>query len=316
MFFYRSLEQIKGAKCLYKRDNLFFHTSTFFIMIWTHDYNNEKEVLEGVTQQLFKHIQSTRFVTKCIRTGTSEYRDNRIEIDEIYHPREQFFLALPGGIRGSKLLDFWQENHYKNTSWRKVCFYQTHEMVFSHNYRQPYHQWGKHPFFTKAGVPASQIHPIEQTGNAEKNASIYALNLPYSRGLYYNPAHAFEGDYATRMYESPFHCAIISLDRRGDICQCIDYNTAPLYGSTYYTSTIKKNLTSITISTETLLDTPRLLLIILERNFNIVIGESPLYEILKNHPNVHIFSDIKNFSAIIKEKGLNSLWFHEIRVAP
>lgn len=278
-------------------------------MIWVHGYENEQEVLEGVTRQLFKHIESTRFITPCTRTRRRKRSESHIPQVTIDPPKSRFFLALPGDKFGAKMLDFWEKYHHDNPIWKNAAYYQTHER---HNI--PEHTWKEHPFFSKAGVPISQIHPIEQSGNAEKNASTYTLLLPHSRGLYYNPAHAFEGDYATRMYESPFHCAICFIDRSGEICFATN-NYPPFYGTTYYTVDLDNKDKGITLSAEALLDIPRLLLILLENDFEFITGSSTVSFILKNHHNIHLFSNIKNFEPIVKEKGLDSMWFYEIRVS-
>ena len=284
-------------------------------MIWIHEYKNEQGALEGATQQLFKHIHSTRFITPCPPTP-SNLRANNRPLKKNNHPlKKSFFLALPGDKFGTEILNFWQENHYNNPIWQRVAFYQTHEKHFAPYHTPKNYRWDEHLFFKKAGVKPSQIHPIERVGNIEKNASIYALSLPHSQGLYYNPAQAFEGQYTTSMFESPFHCAILFLGKYGEICYTHNHR-APFYGTSYYTVALAAKSNGITISAETLLDTPRLLLIILERNFEHIVGDSALSFLLKNHPNIHIFSDIKHFGTIVKEKGLDSMWFYELRIAP
>ena len=282
-------------------------------MIWVHGYQNEQEVLEAVTQQLFKHIETTRFIAPCIRTQRRKRSEIHTPQAAINPPKRRFFLALPGDKFGRKMLDYWEKYHPTNPIWKKAAYYQTHKRDSSPNTPNDY-TWKEHPFFSKAGVPATQIHPIEQSGNVEKNASIYALSLPHSRGLYYNPAYAFNGDYATRLYESPFHCAICFIDRSGEICFATK-NYPPFYGTTYYTVELGNKNKGITLSAEALLDIPRLLLVLLENDFDSITGSSTVSFILKNHHNVHLFSNIRNFEPIVKEKGLDSLWFYEIRIS-
>ena len=83
---------------LISRDGLklkavYYPGNTNKTMIWVHGYQNEQEVLEAVTQQLFKHIETTRFIAPCIRTQRRKRSEIHTPQAAINPPKRRFFLC-------------------------------------------------------------------------------------------------------------------------------------------------------------------------------------------------------------------------------
>lgn len=99
-------------------------------MIRTHFYNTQRECLIGLTEQLFKHFSTTRFVEsnvvrhyKLRRKYEPEQNDNSQK--QLHFPPP--LLALPGGETGKQLAKLWSEEYAHCDLWHKLHYYWTEE---------------------------------------------------------------------------------------------------------------------------------------------------------------------------------------------
>ena len=266
-------------------------------MIWIHTYDSKDEALEGLTQQLFKHIQTTRFIIppKFIHIPR-DYRRAINEDKNLMHIK-RFFLAIPGRESGIDLLNFWHKNHSKNPIWKEINYYQTNEQYIANSKANKSH----HNFFIDNTIPDEQIHMIEPCEDAQRSASLYSLNLPQTRGVYYQTINInifYEND---KQFDSLFHCAIINIEADGRIGSINTNNDIYYTRAPYITTKNKEDETDISITIDKLFKVPRIMILLLhdEKEVNIkkVIKEhfssEGIRNLLSEHPNIHIFTTNK-----------------------
>ena len=273
-------------------------------MIWVHTYNSKDEALEGLTQQLFKHIQTTRFIIppKYLHIASGLHRAMNEKKNHLFIKR--FFLAIPGRETGEDLLNFWHKNHSKNPIWKEINYYQTNEQYIAESKANK----AQHNFFTDNTIPNDQIHMIEPCGDAQRTATLYCLNLPQTSGLYYQTLNINIIRENDENFDSLFHCAIINIEADGRIGSINAHDEIAYYGPPYTTINNKKNETDITISLYKLFKVPRIMILLLhdEKEINIrkLIKEHfssiEIRNLLSEHPNIHIFTTNKRIEKRIR----------------
>lgn len=278
-------------------------------MIWIHTYNNESELYEGMTQRLFRHMDTTRFV-QCPPKVT-----NLPPIIRLYKSiilKERFSLSIPGGETGRKILDFWTEKHALDKRWKKTHFYQTNEFFTHFNRTIHKQQFSDHKLFEINRIDNSQIHPIESHICRIKIIANYSRNLPTSRGIQYNADNFFAAQPVTQTFDSPFHCSIIDIDPHSPGAS---WKKASLYNisdSPYMISSLTfGHGVHITATRECIKSVPRLILLILDKpqhdnahkeRFNATaIGK--FISSFADHPNIHIFTNIPGLKESLESQS-------------
>lgn len=268
-----------------------------------HKYINLEEAFEGITNQLFNHITTTRFVTREQIIATSINSTETIVESTLYRPKKKFSLALPGGKIGRKLLDFWQQKHANNPIWKEVNFYQTNEQYFAPHTTGKYNKWEEHPFFQAARVHPTSVHPILSIGSAEKSASLYALKLPHSHCTLHQPSNTYTPYNNHSHHDTPFHCAIVCVNDNGTIDSTFEYLPQTPVSESYYTTLSPDGKEHIVASIPLLSQVPRLLILLHNTPDNIA-HRTPLPDIdelletdisllklIEKHPCIHTFID-------------------------
>lgn len=266
-------------------------------MIRAHFYNDEKGALEGLTKQLFKHIENTRFII-----------DPYYDCDDFFyqgvfmHTEDVLFsLALPGGEIGRKLFSHWQQHHIENRNWYSIYYYWTDECHVP--FDSPDSNIGEayRTFFRHTYIRARKIHPIRYTASPREEIDRYTSELPSSRGIFYDPTRLYthEGECAMP-YKSNFHCAIVEVDSDGDIASARPDTGQPPQSAKYHITTHKTSRHKhITTTMETLLETPRIIIPLLGKDKAHIIKDLyygrnthlPAMQLILKHRNVHIFTD-------------------------
>lgn len=282
-------------------------------MHYKHEHANLNEAFEGITQQLFKHIASTRFITREQLISTSLISPEVIIESKLYRPKKKFSLAIPGGKIGRKLLDYWLQKHANNPIWKEVIFHQTNEQYFATNTTREQGKWEEHPFFQAAKIHPTSIHPILSIGSAEKSASLYTLKLPHSHSTLHRPTPSNSLKESHSHHYSPFHCAIICVNHDGTLDSTFEHIPQTPISEDYYTIQAPNGEEHITASIPLLSQVPRLLVLIHNNTdnithitpkpdfFELIESETSLLKLVDNHPNIHTFSDtnvIGNISEI------------------
>ncbi len=298
--------------CLYNKD--YINTIyIFFIMVRLHTYDNKNDAYEGLTQQLFKHIETTHFVRPDIDTWPRDFLPIPDDLDTRKRISNTFNLALPGKEAGIELLDFWHKNHRYRPIWKRINYYQTNER-YNPQYKESRGKiWSQHYFFRKGRIPTSQIHMIESLESDEKSAKYYAANLPYTQGIYY-PYNSDEArkSFMGRWIISSFHCAILTINSDGSIGSYFPGSDRKRESASYYPIQEQNSpQTDTTISKRTLMKIPRILLLMFnnrEQNlWEYILSPDKrndiTFTILEKHPNIHLFTDIKDFKEIIKREA-------------
>lgn len=278
-----------------------------------HNHTNLEEALEGLTQQLFKHIATTRYITREQVIATTISDPEVIVESTLHRPRKRFSLSLPGGKMGRKLLDFWLQKYSNISTWKEVDFYQTNEQYFAPDTTREHDKWEEHPFFSAAHIHPTAIHPILSIGSAERSASLYSLKLPHSHCTLHRPTPSDSLKESHSHHYSPFHCAIICVNHDGTLDSTFEHIPQTPISEDYYTTQAPNGEEHIAASIPLLSQVPRLLVLIHNNTdnithitpkpdfFELIESETSLLKLVDNHPNIHTFSDtnvIGNISEI------------------
>lgn len=288
-------------------------------MIRTHFYNTQRECLIGLTEQLFKHFNATRFVESNV---VRHYKLRRkYEPEQNDNPQKQLhfpppLLALPGGETGKQLAKLWSEEYAHCDLWHKLHYYWTEEECVPSDNADSCFGSMRDQFFSKLDIDLRHIHPIHGGANPDEEASRYARTLCRTRGLYYDPA-LYPNEMMTH-FESYFHCAILDVDEKGYAAKIRCFHNEDIesfsllavaspelelslfdhpMGAAYFA---RKNRTTgrqhISASIRLLMETPRLLIPIFGKdrtwllyNMKDFFNPPSTLSIIRNHPNVHLF---------------------------
>ncbi len=289
-------------------------------MIRTHFYNTQHKCLVGLTEQLFKHFNSTRFVD-ADTVGYSKLR-RRYDLSSVQNnkPRKQRLfppplLALPGGETGKQLAKLWSEEYANCELWHKLHYYWTEEECVPSDHPDSCFGSMRDLFFNKLDIDLRHIHPIHGDNNPDEEATRYASTLCRTRGICYDPA--LYPDETTTPFESYFHCAILDVDEKGYAAKIRSFHNEdieafsflsigndielmlfdPPMGTPYFA---RKNRTTgrqhISASIRLLMETPRLLIPLFGKEKTSLLYRIDDYfnppstlSIIRNHPNVHLF---------------------------
>ena len=301
-----TMEQITPQMCLYYRAIHTIIQHIIHTMNQLHNHTNLEEALEGLTQQLFKYIATTRYITREQVIATTISSPEVIVESTLHRPRKRFSLSLPGGKMGRKLLDFWLQKYSNNSIWKEVDFYQTNEQYFAPDTTREHNKWEEHPFFSAARVHPTAIHPILSIGSAERSASLYSLKLPHSHCTLHHPTPTNTPDRNHSHHDTPFHCAIVCFNNNGAIDSTFEYTPQSPVSESYYTTLSPGGEKHIVASIPLLLQVPRLLVLLNNTpdstalkmprpNTEELFGtEISTKKLIDNHPCVHTFSDTDN----------------------
>lgn len=274
-------------------------------MIRAHFYHNPEDALEGLTQQLFKHIKSTRFII-----------DPYYSIDDLFyqgifpHTEEVLFsLAIASGETSKQLFTHWRRRHLKNDIWRTINYYwldENHAPFTSpeNNFGEAYRR-----FFRHTKINPHRIHPIRYDNTLEEEAKRYTSLLPSSRGLVYDPTRRYTKERpCVTAYKSNFHCAILDIDSNYHITSISPHKSTPCdsakYNVTPHPASGEKRITA---GMQILQKTPRIIVTLLGKEKAHIIEDLyygrnthlPAIQLLLEHPNVHIFTDNREMEITI-----------------
>lgn len=274
-------------------------------MIRAHFYHSQEAAIEGVTQQLLKHIQSTRFIIDPYHSCD----DFTYQGVFLHEEKVMFSLALPGGETSKKIFDHWREKHIENSVWNDINYYWTDERLVPFDSSESNAGEAYRRFLLHSNVAYTQIHPIKYSGDPTKEAQRYTSQLPSSRGISYDPTrhYTIERPCATP-YKSNFHCAILDIDSSGNIGPIAADTPTPVKDTKYYATTHPTDgQKHITATLETLQETPRIIVPLLGKEKAHIIGDLyyrrnthlPAIKLLLEHPNVHIFTDNRELETTI-----------------
>ena len=204
-------------------------------MIRAHFYHTQEAVLEGITQQLFKHIDTTRFIADPHHSCDDFFYQGVF----LHQEGVQFALALSGGETTRKLFTHWRKQHLSNQAWNSIDYYWIDECHTPYINKESNFGEAYRRFFQHSNINPSRIHPIHYTPQPQEEIERYASQLPHSRGLYYDPTRYYTNDYpCIAPYQSHFHCAILDIDDNGQITPLLNNTTTPVV----YEETAKNNI--------------------------------------------------------------------------
>ena len=274
-------------------------------MIRAHFYHTQEAVLEGITQQLFKHIDTTRFIADPHHSCDDFFYQGVF----LHQEGVQFALALSGGETTRKLFTHWRKQHLSNQAWNSIDYYWIDECHTPYINKESNFGEAYRRFFQHSNINPSRIHPIHYTPQPQEEIERYASQLPHSRGLYYDPTRYYTNDYpCIAPYQSHFHCAILDIDDNGQITPLLNNTTTPVPTTPYhllqYPQTRQKHIAA---TVQTIRETPRIILPLIGKEKAQIITDLyhqhnthlPHIQLLMEHPNVHIFTDNKELETLI-----------------
>lgn len=266
-------------------------------MIRAHFFHSQEDALSSLTAQLFKHIESTRFIIDPHHSCD----DFSYQGVFLHHEGVQFSLALSGGEAGKKIFSFWNKHYLKDAKWSNIDFYWLSENLVPYNSPESNIGEAFRLFFQHSNVAWERIHPIRYNNVPEEEAKRYTSQLPSSRGISYDPTRYYTNQQECVIpYKSNFHCAIIDIESDGQIASVLPTSPEPSEGSKYHLITHPQSgQKEIAASIEILRQTPRILVPLLGKEKAQIIDDlyhlrnthQPAIQLLLEHPNVHIFTD-------------------------
>ncbi len=275
-------------------------------MIRTHFYDTPREALIGLTEQLFKHFASTRNVRINVLEDLNAVDFSLIEIDIRYSGLYKFpppLLAISGGESGKMLMSLWRECYSNHPLWEQLHYYWTDERCVPAESDESNFGTAYRTFFEPLYINASHIHPIHGwADDLPAEIERYTNSLCYTYGLFYDPARHPHLP-PTKIFTSYFHCAVLGIGADWHIASIFtnkdSFHTQP-YIQTVHPETGQQRITA---SYKTLFNTPRILIPLLGKEKAHLIKElyltrkpqNPALRLLFEHPNVHIFTDNREY---------------------
>lgn len=266
-------------------------------MIRIHFYDTQEKAAEGLTQRLFKHFETTRFIAPPRRSVNDYARQNR------------FSLALSGGATGAKIFSHWKEKHLNNPHWQETDYYWIDERCVPHESNESNYGTAYRLFFRHSRVATARIHPIRYSQTPETEAERYGRQLPQSKGLFYDPTRYYTGNQPCVIpCYSPFHCAILGVGEDRHIASLFPDTTETTDSAAYrVTRHTPSGKNRITATMNTIEKIPRILVALLGKSKAGIIEDLyyrrntglPAIKILLNHPDIHIFTDNRDMEQII-----------------
>lgn len=284
-------------------------------MIRAHFYNTQRQCLKGLTKQLFKHFNTTRFFDaraeghpQLRRRYTPSYSSgNKHNIAPL--------LALPGGETGKRLAELWSDEYAHCDLWHRLHYYWTEEECVPSDHADSCFGTMRNLFFDKLHIDPRHIHPIHGDNEPEQEANRYIGSLYRTRGIYYDPA--LYPDETATPFDSYFHCAILDVDENGYAAKIRSYHNKDIEAfsllsigndleltlfdhpekRSYFA---RKNRSTgrqhISVSLRLLMKTPRLLIPLFGKERTSLLYRMDDYfnppstlSIIRHHPNVHLF---------------------------
>lgn len=274
-------------------------------MIRAHFYRNQDNALEGLTQQLFKHIKTTRFIVDPYHSCD----DFSYQGVFLHQEGVQYSLALTGGETGKKIFNHWYKNHLKNEIWNKINYYWIDERLVPYDSNESNIGEAYRRFFQHSNIALEQIHPIRYNSNPDEEAMRYTSQLPSSRGIFYDPTRYYTQEMpCVAPYKSSFHCAILGIGSDGHIGSIFPGSPSPTeeikYCSTTHPTSGQKRITA---TMKTLQEIPRIIVPLIGKEKAHIIEDLyyrrnthlPAIQLLLTHPNVHIFTDNEEMKTTI-----------------
>lgn len=126
-----------------------------------HTFDNEQQTAHAVTHQLEKCLNTIR--------------------------RDNFHLAISGGITSEHLFRLWAEMYAHHFPWHRIHLYWVDERCVSPSDGDSNYGLAKRLFLDKVKIPRMQIHRIMGEANPENEAHRYSelvkKNLPSAEGI-------------------------------------------------------------------------------------------------------------------------------------